>query len=259
MSQTMLLTYGVVLLYFLGFFVVGTKIKNNSIVDIGWGAGFVLTALASAGFSEHMDSVSLLLIIIVAIWGGRLSLHIFKRNHGKPEDFRYAKMRSDWGKTVVWRAFLQVYMLQALFMMVVSSGFVLAMDMADKRVTVITMLGFAIWLLGFFFESVGDHQLEVFKRDANNRGKVIQSGLWRYTRHPNYFGEATMWWGISVIAFGATFNPLVFLSAAVITYLLLFVSGVPLLERKYQNNAEFQAYARVTNKFIPGPRRRFKA
>lgn len=258
MSQTMLLTYGIIVLYFIGFFIVGTKIKNNSIVDIGWGAGFVIAALAAAGFSEHMDSVSLLLMLMVGVWGGRLSLHIYRRNHGKPEDFRYAKMRSDWGSTVVWRAFLQVYMLQALIMMVVSSGFILAMDVSDKTVSGFTLLGFAVWLVGFFFESVGDHQLEVYKRNPKNKGKVIKTGLWRYTRHPNYFGEATMWWGISIMAFGATFLPQVFLSAIVITVLLLYVSGVPMLERKYQNNPDFQAYARVTNKFIPGPRKRLK-
>lgn len=257
MSQIMLLTYGMVLLYFLGFFIVGTKIKNNSIVDIGWGAGFVVTALAALIISQNVDTVGLLLLV-VAIWGLRLTYHIFKRNHGKPEDFRYVKMRNDWGKTVVWRAFLQVYMLQALFMMVVSSGFVMAMAINGKTLNALTLVGLLIWCLGFYFEAVGDYQLEVFKRDSANKGKIIQSGLWQYTRHPNYFGEATMWWGISVMAFGATYSPWVFLSAAVINYLLVNVSGVPLLERKYQDNPEFQAYAKVTNKFIPGPRKHLK-
>lgn len=256
MSQVMLFTYGIVLLYFLGFFVVGTRIKNNSIVDIGWGAGFIVTALAALAFSQNVDAVGLVLLLLVAIWGGRLSTHIYKRNHGKPEDFRYAKMRSDWGKTVVWRAFLQVYMLQAAFMMVVSSGFVMAMVVSGKNFNALTLVGLALWLVGFYFEAVGDQQLEAFKKDPGNKGKIIQSGLWQYTRHPNYFGEATMWWGIAVIAFGATYSPWVFLSAAVINYLLVNVSGVPLLEKKYQDNPEFQAYAKVTNRFIPGPRKR---
>lgn len=136
-------------------------------------------------------------------------------------------------------------------MMLVGYGVIYANSISNKPLNVVVYLGVALWLFGFYFEAVGDFQLAAFKEDSGNRGKVIKTGLWRYTRHPNYFGEATMWWGIFVIVWGSTGNFTAIVSPGLITYLLLYVSGVPMLEKKYENNAEFQAYAQVTSKFIP--------
>lgn len=256
MNSVHFYTYLSIIIYFMIFFGIGTKLKNNGVVDIGWGLGFVVASATALGISRNMDWVSLLLMILVGIWGIRLTLHIFRRNHGKPEDFRYVNFRKAWGKNVIPRAFLQVYMFQALMMMMVGYGFIDAHSVADKSINVGVILGLVVWCVGFYFEAVGDAQLEAFKKDPANKGKIIKSGLWQYTRHPNYFGEATLWWGIFLIGFSATGNFYTLISPALITYLLMFVSGVPLLEEKYKNNPEFQSYAQITNKFFPGPRRK---
>lgn len=255
MNSVFLGTLYFILLYFLVFFIIGTKIRNNAIVDLGWGMGFVLSGffalLATIYFGQKPDEVSLLLLLLISLWGTRLSYHIFKRNHGKPEDFRYANFRKEWGKWVVPRAFLQVYLLQALMMMLIGSGFFYALGIVDKGLNWGVLLGLLVWLKGYFFEVVGDRQLAVFKSNPENKGKIMTSGLWQYTRHPNYFGEATMWWGIFIIVLSTTGAWLALISPLVITLLLLFVSGVPLLEKKYQGNLDFEAYAKKTSKFIP--------
>lgn len=242
---------GFILAYFFIFFLIGMGIKNNSIVDFGWGLGFVLAAFGTAVFSGTFDGVTWLLLAMVSLWGLRLSYHIFLRNHGKPEDFRYANWRREWGKWVVPRAFLQVYLLQAIMMMLVGYGLFYANTVVDKRFGILVTLGIGVWLIGYFFEVVGDYQLAAFKKNPENKGKIIMHGLWRYSRHPNYFGEATMWWGIFLIVWGSTGNIGAVVSPLWITYLLLFVSGVPMLEKKYQGNAAFEAYAQVTPKFFP--------
>lgn len=255
MSTVFLGTLGYILLYFLVFFFIGTAIKNNAIVDLGWGVGFVLSGFfalwSGLYFGQKPDLVSLLLIVLVSLWGLRLSYHIFKRNHGKPEDFRYANFRREWGKWVIPRAFLQVYLLQALMMMLIGSGAFYALGVGNKDLNPGGIIGVLIWLIGYYFEVVGDRQLADFKGHPENKGKIMTTGLWRYTRHPNYFGEATMWWGIFVIVFSTTGSWLSLISPLVITILLLFVSGVPMLEKKYEGNPEFQAYAKKTSKFIP--------
>jgi len=251
MSGLLWFSWLVIFLFFMGFFILGTAVKNNAVVDFGWGLGFVVVGWASLFYYGNLDPVSWLLLALVTAWGLRLFYHLYRRNWGKPEDFRYANWRREWGKWVIPRAFLQVYVLQAVFMAVVSYAYLYAMTVADKSVNVWVVLGTVVWLTGFYFESVGDKQLEVFKKNPANKGHVIKTGLWRYTRHPNYFGEATMWWGIFIIVIGTTgFWPTI-ISSAAITYLLMFVSGVPMLEKKYENNPEFQAYAAVTSKFFP--------
>lgn len=251
MSGLLWFSWGVILIYFLVFFIYGTATKNNAVVDLGWGMGFVIVGWVSLIYSGRVDTVSILLLTLVTLWGGRLAYYLFKRNWKKPEDFRYANWRKEWGKWVIPRAFFQVYLLQAIFMAVVSYAFLYALTVSEKNVDFWAVLGVLIWVFGFYFESVGDKQLAAFKKNPANKGHVIKTGLWRFTRHPNYFGEATMWWGIFVIVISSTgFWPTI-ISSAAITYLLMFVSGVPMLEKKYENNPEFQAYAALTNKFFP--------
>ncbi len=124
-------------------------------------------------------------------------------------------------------------------------------DIASLRV--VDFIGLFIWIIGFLFQSIGDYQLKQFVSNRENKGRIIKSGLWKYTRHPNYFGEATMWWGIFVIGLNPSSNAGLYgiFSPLIITYMLLFVSGVPMLEKKYKDNEEFQKYAKVTNKFVP--------
>lgn len=240
-----------IFIYFFAFFVVGTIIKNNSIVDIGWGIGFVVVATYCWWTRQPVPVPVTVMTILVAIWGLRLFYHIFRRNWGKPEDFRYANWRKEWGSQVIPRAFLQVYMTQAIFMYVVALGIVFAGKDPSLWNPSMTILGMLVWFVGFFFEAVGDWQLEEFKKDPNNKGKLMTSGLWKYTRHPNYFGESVLWWGIYLLsrASGAPFW--VIISPAVITYLLVFVSGVPMLERSMMKRPGFKEYAEKTSIFFP--------
>lgn len=248
----MLLEVGlVVLVYFFVFFIMGTILKNNSIVDQAWGLGFVLISLYTMIRLQNFGIISLITMVVVALWGGRLFYHIMRRNFGKPEDFRYANWREEWGKYVVIRAFFQVYMLQGVIMVSIAFPVVLIHERIVQDFNSLTALGVFIWAIGYFFEVVGDAQLHRFKRNPENRGKLMTTGLWQYTRHPNYFGEATMWWGIFVIAISAGATWLSILSPIIITLLLLFVSGVPMLEKAMKNRSGFEDYAYRTNKFVP--------
>lgn len=242
----------VLFIYFFLFFLVGTLIKNNSIVDMGWGIGFVILAWFTTLRSDNVGGANLLITILISIWGLRLFYHIMKRNLGKGEDFRYANWRKEWGKWVIPRAFFQVYMLQGVFMFIVALPVILINTRETPgSISLFSLVGLLIWLIGFFFESVGDYQLKKFKEDPKNKGKIMRSGLWKYTRHPNYFGEATMWWGLGVIALSAGSSIAVFVSPIVITYLLLFVSGVPMLEKSFAKRPGYQEYKEVTPKFFP--------
>ena len=166
---------GLVTLYFFIFFIAGTIKKNNSIVDIGWGLGFVITAWFTLFISRSFFVSNIIITLAVTIWGMRLFIHIMRRNLGKGEDFRYAAWRKEWGKWVIPRAFLQVYMLQGLFMLTVASPFILLNSMESSEFTWITALGAVIWMIGFFFESVGDYQLEQFKKNPANKGTICFS------------------------------------------------------------------------------------
>lgn len=245
--QTILLIF----IYFTIFFIVAQIKKDNSIVDIGWGLGFVLVSNYSLIGSEHFNFRSIITTIIVTLWGLRLFYHISRRNVGKPEDFRYAKMRKEWGKWLVPRAFFQVFMLQGFMMFIIAYPIVIINNSVNNDFKITDAIGLIIWAIGFFFEAVGDKQLRNFKKDSNNKGHILKNGLWKYTRHPNYFGEATMWWGIFFIALSVDSGIYGIISPIVITLLLLFVSGVPMLEYHYKDNLEFQDYAKVTNKFFP--------
>ena len=251
MSEMLMQAAVVVFGYFLVFFLVAQAIRNNSIVDMGWGPGFVVVSVYAYVATEQSTFRATVALILVSIWGIRLAYHIVKRNWGKPEDFRYANWRKEWGKWVVPRAFFQVFMLQGLFMMVVVLPVLLIQHSQQPGFGWIETTGLVVWGIGFYFEAVGDRQLKEFKANPQNKGKIIQTGLWRYTRHPNYFGEAAMWWGIGIMAVPVEWGWLGIISPVTITWLLVFVSGVPMLEKKYRGRPDFEAYAAKTNAFFP--------
>lgn len=244
-------------MYMCGAFVISLIHKNNGIADIAYGGGFVLVAWVSYLLGEP-GTASLIASLLVTVWAARLALRIYKRNKGRPEDFRYAKWREEWGRTFVVRSFLQVYMLQGLVIYVVSLPVsLLAVYGAHGGVSTLGWIGIGIWAIGFFFEAVGDWQLGSFMSNPANKGKLMTTGLWKYTRHPNYFGESLMWWGLAILAgsvLGYTVLGLaVFAGPLLITYLLLKVSGVPMLEAKMKEHPEWPAYEARTSVFIPLP------
>ena len=218
-------------------FVISLIRHDNGTADIAYGGGFIVAALGAL-YLGSPNTPGILATILLTIWGTRLMLRIGHKNHGKPEDFRYKAWRDAWGATFVWRSFLQIYVLQGLVIAVVVSPVVLLNFTENTSLTAGALVGIGLWCIGFFFEAVGDAQLDAFITNPANKGKLMMTGLWSYSRHPNYFGESLMWWSIALIAFSTLFPLIglgafiVLLSPALITYLLLKVSGVPLLEAK---------------------------
>lgn len=225
--------------------------KNNGLADIAWGPVLLLAAGTAAYTGRGFGPTATLALTLVTVWALRLCIRIARRNHGKGEDYRYAAWRKQWGKWATVRSFFQVFILQGLFALVVVSPVILLQVVPDMGLKTLSWIGTGIWLLGFFFEAVGDAQLDRFIANKARTAKVLETGLWKYTRHPNYFGEATMWWGIGLISYAAGVGPIAFIGPFVITYLLRFVSGVPLVEEKMMQDPAFQAYAKRTSVFLP--------
>lgn len=240
------------------FFLIAILIRRNDIVDIGWGLGFVVIALItfiSSGFSSQIDLRKILVTALIILWGFRLAGYIFIRSRGKKEDWRYKKWREDWGEKWIIRSYFQIFMLQGLFVILIAMSIIVAnaLSTVDNPINLMDLLGGIIWFIGFYFETVGDLQLYQFKKNPSNKGKIMTQGLWRFSRHPNYFGEVTQWWGIFIIValIELPFSLLAIISPVIITLLILKVSGITMLEKKYKNRPDFQEYAAKTNAFFP--------
>ncbi len=228
-------------------------LKNSSIVDIFWGTGFVITAWAAFLLTpEGFIQRKLLIAGLVTIWGLRLSLHILIRNWGKPEDFRYQAWRKEAGPAWWWRSFFKVFLLQGVLLWIISAPLLAAqLHPQPDHLIWLDYLAIPVWLIGFFFEAVGDWQLTRFKADPTNKGKVMNRGVWRYTRHPNYFGDATQWWAYYLIAAAAGGWWTIF-SPAIMTFLLTRVSGAKLLEKSLKEEKPgYREYVESTSEFIP--------
>ncbi len=233
---------------------IAVKLDNYSIVDIIWGITFIITTTVVLVYTGLYNVVSLTIAALVLIWGLRLSIYLFSRNAGKPEDYRYQDMRKKWGNKVKQTAFVRVFMLQGTVSLLFSLGIFLGISQSDKILAMWPVyLGVIVWVVGFLFESIGDAQLRAFIQKPENKGKVITTGLWKYTRHPNYFGEATQWFGISIIACAVPFGWISFISPLLLTFFLLKISGVPLLEKKNAKKPGYAEYAAKTSVFVPMP------
>lgn len=233
------------------WFIIAQIKKDNSIVDVAWGLGFVVVAYVLQSDFEYWTQ--LLLVSMVAAWGIRLALYLFIRNRNSGEDWRYQKWRRDWGDKVVLIAFFRVFMLQGIMMWIIALPLMQTHSAVGEGWSTgfFTGLGLSLWITGFLWESIADWQLMQFKSKPENKGKIMTLGLWKYSRHPNYFGEILVWWGIFFfsILFGTWYISII--SPIIITLLLTKVSGVPMLERKYRDNADYQAYKEKTSSLIP--------
>jgi steroid 5-alpha reductase family enzyme len=256
--QPFLIALACLFVYMCFAFVVSLIRKDNGTADIAYGYGFFVVAWVTY-FLGSSSWPALIASCLVTIWAVRLSVRIYLRSRGKPEDFRYKKWRDEWGKAFVLRSFLQVYLLQGAVIYLVSIPIMLLNTFnGNTPLGSVAISGIVIWLIGFFFEAVGDYQLAMFMRNPANKGKVMDRGLWKYTRHPNYFGESTMWWGLALISFGTLVMTqaiglalAAFVGPIIITFLLLKVSGVPLLEAHFAGNPEWEKYKAKTSVFIP--------
>ncbi|MEI7981753.1 MAG: DUF1295 domain-containing protein [Bacteroidota bacterium] len=240
----------VIFLYMSLVFIVAQMKKNNSIADIFWGIGFILVAFYSIVQSGEVDLRKMIVCVLVLLWGMRLSHFIMMRNMGKGEDFRYKAWRDTW-KFFTVRSFLQIFMLQGLFILIISTPVWFINFSAGGPIGFWDLLGLLIFGVGFFTEVMADYQMTEFKKDPVNQGRIITTGLWSLSRHPNYFGESLVWLGISMYAMSLPHGWYTLISPVVITLLLRFVSGVPLLEKKFQGRQGWTEYKAKTATFIP--------
>jgi steroid 5-alpha reductase family enzyme len=234
-------------------------LRDASIVDVFWGAGFVVVAWICFAVGHGDEGRRLLLAVLVTIWGLRLAVHIGRRNLGKGEDRRYAAMRERDGGRFWLTSLYRVYATQAVVLWVVSLPLQAGASLGGGRgLDAFDVAGAIVWLIGFAFEAIGDLQLTRFKADPGNRGRVMDRGLWRYTRHPNYFGDATVWWGLGIVALGAGAAAAWGLAgSAMDTLILTRVSGKPVLEKDIETRRPgYREYVERTSGFLPLPPRR---
>jgi steroid 5-alpha reductase family enzyme len=243
--------------YMTCLYCVALYLKNNGVADIGYGIGFTVVAYLSAAQTTLSLHKSIILVL-VTLWAVRLALRIFRKNYGKSEDFRYKAWRDSWGATFWWRSYLQVYMLQGLIILIVSSPLVVAILEGNTEVlNSLFVGGVLLWIIGFVCESLADYQLDSFIKNPENKGKIMTVGLWKYSRHPNYFGESLMWVSLWLVAISLSHVALfTVISPLLITYLLLYVSGVPLLEKRWEGRADWEEYKKKTSVFVPMPQRK---
>lgn len=226
-------------------------IKNVSIVDIFWGIGFVVVNAFYVFSSGELNPRKILILVLVTVWGLRLAGYLAKRNIGKGEDFRYQEFRRKYGaERYWWFSYFQTFILQGVLMMIVSLP-LLGISMGSGDLNLLDYIAILTWLIGFTFEAGGDFQLSRFKRDPGNKGKVLNTGFWKYTRHPNYFGDTAVWWAFAVfsIAAGSYWQVI---GTVVMTLLIIKVSGVALLEKTLnESKPQYREYIQKTSSFFP--------
>ncbi len=241
-----------VLVAMLILWMLSLRLRDASIVDGAWGLGFVLSAWIFRALGPEAGPRHWLLLTLVTIWGVRLSGYILYRNHGRGEDRRYAEMRAHHGRRFWWVSLFTVFGFQSLLIGLISLPLLAVQTNQASALGWTDYVGGFLWLVGFAFEAGGDAQLAKFKANEENRGKVMDRGFWRYTRHPNYFGDALQWWGFWVIALGSSWGAWTVVSPMVMTLFLVQVSGVALLEKDIaERRPGYRRYVETTSAFVP--------
>ncbi len=228
-------------------------ITNVSIVDIFWGLGFVIVNAFYAFMSGNLDERKIVLLLLVSLWGLRLSIYLAWRNIGKGEDFRYQEFRKKYGvKRYWWVSFFQTFLLQGILIMLVSLPLFGVHSNSDSEgLNILDYIAIIVWLIGFTFEAGGDLQLAKFKKNPSNRGKVLNTGFWKYTRHPNYFGDSAVWWAYALFSISAG-GYWEIIGSILMTLLIIKVSGVALLEKTMNHTKpQYEEYIRKTSAFFP--------
>lgn len=258
MMEPYLINLAVVLGLMLMTWVASVLLRDASIVDPIWGFGFVLIAIASLLHAMGLDFPSWLLGLLAIIWGLRLGIYLTWRKLQEPEeDYRYQAMREKQGARFWWVSFFTIFLLQGVAMFLVSLPVQLGiLNRGDEPLTfvgqILFVAGILFWLVGFFFETVGDWQLARFKSKEENQGKVLDSGLWHYTRHPNYFGDFSVWWGLWLLSLAAGGPWWTVICPLVMSWLLMKVSGVTLTEKSInERRPDYADYKKRTSPFFP--------
>lgn len=231
---------------------IGARIGRHNVVDVTWGGGFVLIALISAATGTGELWRRLLLLVLVGVWGLRLAVHVFRRSRGHGEDPRYTEMLAKAPGNETLYALRKIYLTQAVALWFVSLPLQVS-AVAHGSVLPVVVLGVLVWILGWTFEAVGDAQLKAFKADSSNKGRIMDRGLWAWTRHPNYFGDSAVWWGLFLVSASAWPGVLTLLSPIAMTYFLVFATGARLLERSMEKRPGYREYQQRTSYFLPRP------
>ncbi len=251
--EIFLYTFPVVMVLMTLLWVVSVFLKNASIVDPFWGFGFVVVAVYYFLQTGETDVRKILVMILVVLWGLRLSVYLFWRNAGKGEDYRYQNFRKSYGEhRYWWVSFFQVFLLQGILMWLISAPILGAMFYAGSSpLNILDFAAIFFWIIGFTFEAGGDFQLARFKMNPQNKGKVLNTGFWKFTRHPNYFGDSTVWWAFGFFS-AAAGSYLPILSSVLMMALIIKVSGVALLEKSLAGKKpEYRDYILKTSAFFP--------
>lgn len=244
---------GAVAILFGLVFAVSVVRDRHDLVDTLWGLGFAVVAITTFLLSDGDLATRLLLTALTVVWGVRLAVHIGLRNRGKPEDHRYVAIRAKATRRPNLRLARVVYLTQAVVLYVVSLP--VQVGQYGAAPAWLLVAGAVVWLVGFVFETVGDWQLRRFAADEANRGRVLDTGLWRYTRHPNYFGDATVWWGLYLLACGTWAGAATVAAPLLMTFILAKGTGKPLAEKHLGARPGYADYVRRTSGFVPRPPR----
>jgi len=254
MAETFVMCAWMLLIYVVVQWLASVLLEDASLVDRFWGGGFALAALVAFAYLDRATPRAVLLLAMAVLWGLRLSVYLTWRNWGQGEDYRYAAMRTRHGSRFAVMSLFTVFFFQGALTWFISLPLQVGIAAASGELNPLDYAGATLWVIGVLFEAISDFQLARFKANPASKGKVMDRGLWRYTRHPNYFGNAVLWWGIFLVAASAPYGVYTVLSPALMTFLLLRVSGVRLLEKKLRKTRpEYAAYVARTNAFIPGP------
>lgn len=249
--HSLLLSLVVLVVYMSAWFLLARWRKQLNVVDVAWGTGFAIVAWLVA--LTHNSARSLLIAILVSIWAVRITNHLARRVFAGGEDPRYQDMAKKWKGNFWLNAYLKVFLLQGLLVLVITLPITFAIGEQNGDLAPLSALGAVLWTIGFSIEATADRQLRMFIVDRANKGKVMDQGLWRYSRHPNYFGELTQWWAIAIIALQAHLGWIGLLGPLTLTTLILFVSGIPPIENKKKSDPEYANYMRRTSMLIPLP------
>lgn len=242
-----------VLIFELLIFIFSLIIKRQDIADVFWGPTFIYIAIMLNFLFPTPSLIKIITLLVVTIWGSRLSLHIWSRNRGKTEDKRYVELSKKWGKYYYLRSFFQTFLLQGILALFVSMPVTIIYSQEPNTNIPILFFGIFVWMFGFIFETISDNQLSNFLKNRKDK-KIMDQGLWKYSRHPNYFGEILLWWGIFIISLShSNYWYLAIIGPLTITILILKVSGIPMLEKRYAGEKEYEAYKKKTSKLIPLP------
>jgi len=248
--NTLILSLIVAISFSIVSFIVSLALRRSDIADTFWGLGFITILVATFIANRNYQLNNIILNSLIMLWGIRLSLHIFSRNLNKVEDARYVEMKKNWGKNFYLLSYLKIFLLQSMLMLIISVPIIIS-NSVNSYINFTSFLGIVIWIIGFLFESLGDKQLKDFLNNKENKGKIMTTGLWKYTRHPNYFGEVTMWWGIFIISINSGYWWLGFLGPLTISFLILKVSGIPMAEKHFEGKNEWEEYKNKTSAFLP--------